>query len=110
LMLYQIQDPAHLTLDYLRVLIDDHLGAADRGKIRKVVAEMLCNHIVEISARDPVSKERLASIRSLALYPSVRGWTLLQELGRVTWTPFARREPGAVRKLARSIMKEYQAA
>jgi hypothetical protein len=107
-LLFQLKDPSHLSPGYLGALIDLHLGRGRVDEVRAAVVAVLCHHIR--STRDPLpaAPERLASIRSLARYPSPAGAYLLQEMSKTWFGPFGGTEPRAVRKLARSVAREIR--
>ena len=109
-LLYQLPDGQFLTTDYLVSLIDQHMGRADEKTVRASVTDVLCKHIRGMREINPTDRERLNSIRSLARYPSPRGWHLLEELKQTRWGIFGANESLAVRRLARSVSKEYQRA
>lgn len=109
-LLYQLKDTHFLTADYLLSLMDEHLGRASVREVGETVAEVLCRHIRGTRDSDPLARERLDSIRSLARFPAQAGREMLQELQERKWAGLIAREPRAVRRLARSISKHYKRA
>ncbi|MDJ0520942.1 MAG: hypothetical protein QNJ90_02590 [Planctomycetota bacterium] len=109
-LLRTIRPYALLTPEYLMGLIDLHLGRVSAFALRTPISEVLCRHIAAVGDADPTDRSRLESIKLLLRYPSSRGEEMLKTLRRFGFGPFGGSEPPAVRKLARSLLKSWQAA
>lgn len=109
-LLSTIRPLALLTPEYLIGLIDVHLRRTTSFSLRTPVSDVLCRHIIAVGDADPLDRSRLESIRLLARYPSTRGELMLKTLRKFGLGVFRRGEPPPVRRLARSLLKNWQAA
>jgi len=109
-LLHRAIDPRFFTTEYLRGLVDLHLGRMRPERLYNQIAEVLCAHVRGTRESEQRSHARIASIKSLADYPSPTSSGLLRELSR--WSLFALRklEPAFIRRLARSVLRESRAA
>ncbi len=106
----RIHDARYFTIDYLRGLLDLHLGRTKGSRLHNAISDVLCRHIRGTKDAEPRSPTRMASIESLIDYPSANSWFMLQELTQFNLFKLRSLEPAAVRRLARSMRKQYKAA
>ncbi len=109
-LLFHFNEFSLMTEAYLRGLIDLHFKRCTREDLYGAVSEVLCRHILAMRQRNPQDRARLDSIRHLARFPSARGWHLLQEIAKAGFGPFGGKEPASVRRLARTVSRDYKAA